>query len=77
MIKEAAIKLKDGRVFVGHRHDKIILGHPGEDFKRPNSTQGFITGNGKFVDRKEAGRIAFECGQIKKLTDHLSSEDLY
>ena len=39
--------------------------------------QGFLTSKDRFVDRKEAGKIAFEQGQIPELTDCLFSEDLY
>lgn len=39
--------------------------------------QGFITSDDRFVERKEAGQIAFDAGQIKKLTECLFSEDLY
>ena len=38
---------------------------------------GFLTSDDKFVDRKEAGKIAFESGQIKVPNDCLFSEDLY
>jgi len=39
--------------------------------------QGFLTSDGMFVDRVEAGAIAFEAGQTEKYTDYLFSEDLY
>ena len=39
--------------------------------------QGFLTNLNRFVNRKEAGKIAFKSGQIKKETDCLMSEDLY
>lgn len=39
--------------------------------------QGFLTSKDRFVDRKEAGEIAFKAKQINKLTDMLFSEDLY
>lgn len=45
-----------------------------------NHIQGFMTSNGRFVDRKEAMEIALKCGQlpnINDLTDKLYSEDLY
>lgn len=46
-----------------HRHDR--------------ETQGFLTNTNFFVDRKKAGKIAFEAGQIDEPTDLLFSEDLY
>lgn len=39
--------------------------------------QGFLTNLDKFVDRKEAGKLAFEATQISDKTDCLMSEDLY
>lgn len=42
-----------------------------------NSKQGFLTSDDRFVDRKEAGQIAFDANQITKLTNYLFSEDLY
>lgn len=39
--------------------------------------QGFITSDDRFVGRKEAGQIAFDAGQTKKLSEYLFSEDLY
>ena len=39
--------------------------------------QGFLTNRDRFVDRKEAGQIAFKANQITKETDCLMSEELY
>lgn len=39
--------------------------------------QGFLTSVGRFVDREEAGRIAFRAGQTDRLFESLTSEDLY
>ena len=75
-----------GIVVTGHRHGHCIavlnqLGRLRSVVKGPDSVgdyeQGFLTSKGRFVDRKEAGKIAFERGQIKKETDCLFSEDLY
>jgi len=41
------------------------------------SIQGFLTSKNRFVDREEAGKIAFESKQIKEKTNCLFSEDLY
>lgn len=81
MIKEAAIR-QDRVIYTGRRHHDIIhrmvlkLGMP-----RPiRGEQGFITDTGLFVDRKQAARIAIECGQIDRLKysdTELFSEDLY
>jgi len=77
MIKEAAI-LKNGTVYTGKRHCNIIndnypkvgrFGHP--------DIQGFVTDDGRFVNRQEAAKIAFECGQTKEYKQTLYSEDIY
>lgn len=39
--------------------------------------QGFLTSEDRFVNRQEAGEIAFKAGQIDNKTDCLFSEDLY
>ena len=39
--------------------------------------QGFLTSKNRFVDRKEAGEIAFANGQTDELKTTLYSEDLY
>ena len=38
---------------------------------------GFVTDAGVFVDRAEAGRIAFEAGQTEKKHEQLLSEHLW
>lgn len=75
MIKSAAIK-KDGKIYTGRRHCDILA-----DRSRPfgflkNGEQGFITDSEDFVDRREAAKIAFECGQINDKTEILYSEDI-
>ena len=77
MIKEAAIR-QDGIVYTGRRHHNIIWDNVGK-VKFHNEEQGFVTDDGKFVDRIEGARIAIECGQIKELQwpPNLYSEDLY
>ena len=75
MIREAAIRDKDGRVYVGRRHNEIFPLMTEEQIK--GSVQGFITYDGFFVTRAEAAKIAFDCGQITEPKDHLFSEDLY
>jgi len=76
-VKCAAIKTKDGIIFEAKNHAiclqrmkqaKVSTGRDCE--------QGFVTTDGKFVDRHEAAQIAFEAGQTKKLESPLFSEDL-
>ncbi len=81
MIKEAAI-LRKGKIWTGRRHSDIIhtMIKCGETSVK--GTQGFVTDDGKFVDRQEAFEIAFACNQIKKgiikfPNRELTSEDLY
>ena len=81
MIKCAAILSPDGYIYIGKRHDTIINGFPKGTFHPPRNgismIQGFITHEYEFVDRKEAGLIAWKCYQIDTPTDCLFSEDLY
>lgn len=44
-----------------------------EELKNHREIEGFITDKGKFVDREEAAIIAYDCGQIKKITHRLES----
>jgi hypothetical protein len=78
MIKEAAI-LKDGIIYTGRRHHNIMWDNPKGMFKGEDAIQGFVTDDGKFVDRIEGAKIALESGQIKQLNwpPNLYSEDLY
>jgi len=39
--------------------------------------QGFVTSTGRFVDREEAGRLAHVSGQVDKLKENLTSEDVW
>jgi hypothetical protein len=67
------------------RHDRaLFMLWEAEEAKgnRPHdSEQGFVTSTGRFVDRKEAARIALTSGQIKELSRPglgiLFSEDLW
>ena len=59
----------------GRNHAYIFLNSP-IDSCTEKSCQGFITSDGKFVNRKEACRIAFEAGQTKELKELLFSEDI-
>jgi hypothetical protein len=87
LIKEAAIQRKsDGRIWTGRRHGNVIHqiisdGHA-ETIKHSEFIQGFITDDGKFVDRHEAFKIAVECKQLLNpknpwASPTLMSEDLY
>jgi hypothetical protein len=78
-IKEAAI-FHEGSVWTGRRHSDVIgkiVKELGPKAAPVRGTQGFVTECGKFVDRAEAAKIAFEAGQVQKLHPILMSEDLY
>jgi len=78
--------IDSGLVVCGRRHHNCFLTafelNGGKRIKglseaNAKAVQGFLTSNDIFVDRKEAGQIAFDAGQIPKLTNCLFSEDLY
>jgi len=80
------LNIKTGIVVGGWRHGNCISIlyeiFPERDYIKNNkdrktTIQGFLTSNGMFVDRNESGQIAFNAGQINKITECLFSEDLY
>ncbi len=82
------INCDKGVVLCGHRHAHIIHQHVrllGKSaFQMGEYVQGFLTNTNRFVDRKEAYKIAFEADQIKgpnkgysENSIGLTSEDLY
>jgi hypothetical protein len=78
-IKEAAI-MHDGVIWTGRRHHNVIqkiIDELGREAAPVRGTQGFVTECGKFLDRKEAAKVAFEAGQVPELYTVLMSEDLY
>lgn len=85
LIKEfivgAALK-KQGRVFSvprPGRHDKAIqeaCDILGLDYIGDHQ-QGFVTNDGRFVDREEAARIAYNARQVTVKLHQLFSEDVW
>jgi hypothetical protein len=79
-IKYADIRW-NGEVWLGQRHDMIMKAiRAVERVQKVVGDQGFVTSTGRFVDRKEAGRIAIAAGQITalKFQKHdLFSEELW
>lgn len=63
------------RMAVGWRHPDILYKYG--DIIDKSDTGGFMTSKGRYVDREEAAKIAFETGQIDKEKRVLYSEDLY
>lgn len=71
-----------GIVVCGRRHHNIFatVAKISEDFMLDTRTfceQGFMTSKDRWVDRNEAGEIAFKAGQTTTLRTPLFSEDLY
>ena len=86
----AAIQIVETvKMFYGHRHDQCINSLNSElswtmnrqQISQVKKIQGFVTSNGRFVDRKEALIIALENDQVLDKSqirgDNLYSEDLY
>ena len=57
------------QIEIGYRHHDI-RNRFGSEVSCSPKDQGFYTSRGRFVDRKEAAKIARECGQIK---DYIST----
>ena len=66
-----------GLVVCGRRHHNCFATIYTFDVKLKEIEQGFITSKDRFVNRKEAGEIAFKAGQTKELRTCLFSEDIY
>jgi hypothetical protein len=65
----AAITFK-GEIYVGRRHCEIlryIKERTGAKKVGGQWPQGFVTSEGRFVEREEAAKIALKSGQIEKL----------
>ena len=79
------VNIKTGFVVAGRRHHncfatiKIVSGDNG-DLKSKNASQGFITNQDRYLDRKEAFIVAEAAGQLllkNKEPKTLISEDLW
>jgi len=71
-----------GIVVCGRRHHNIFatVAKISEDFMHDTKgvcEQGFLTSKDRWVDRKDAGLIAYQAGQTTDLRKQLFSEDLY
>ena len=83
----AAVRMPEGEIIRGRRHDNCIRLAVGLGYNRleiANMTQGFLTNTNRFVDRKEGMQIQKASGFPSKYTpdgkyhaDELFSEDLY
>jgi hypothetical protein len=73
--------IESGVVICGRRHHNcfsVLSALAGSgNYNKSTVEQGFVTSKDRFVNRTEAGNIAFTSGQIKETTNCLFSEDLY
>lgn len=70
--------ITEGIVICGWRHVSCVaIIMQIWDNKELEMEAGFLTSHNKFVDRKQAAKIAMASGQITKKTKQLFSEDLY
>ena len=77
-IVKAAIKYKD-KIYTGFDHGECFIQMPSGHKGSEDVEQGFITDDGRFVDRKEAMKIARNAGQLiyDLGKETLISEDLH
>ena len=84
------VNIESGFVVPGHRHFNVysallaflkFLGRDEKEIEKflgIEKVQGFLTSKNRFVDRKEAYKIALQAGQVEgKEREKLFSEDLY
>lgn len=79
-IIHAAVKSEIGiKIFFGKCHaDCFYKGqNMGIRMSGKAEYQGFLTNKGRYLNRSEAAKVAFEQGQISRPTSHLISEDLW
>ena len=60
-IKHAANLYSDGQMFIGKSHAECFS----KTSRQDNCIQGFLTSEDKFVNRREAGVIAWKAKQIR------------
>jgi hypothetical protein len=66
-----------GYVVCGRRHHNCFQIQFMIDINHIEREQGFLTNTDRFVDREEAGQIAYDAGQITEKNNFLFSEDLW
>lgn len=78
-IMHAAVRLEDGRVFLGKCHSDCFRQMSNIGIKAPGAAdaQGFVTSKGNFAMRKAAAVIAVDAGQVREGIVILFSEDLW
>jgi hypothetical protein len=84
--KYLPVNTDKGVVVCGHRHAHCIMTTLATTGLRTvgnaedgvgDHVQGFLTSDNRFVDRKEARKIAYQAGQTDKTDGDLYSEDIY
>lgn len=74
--EEQPVNIKSGFVSCGFRHGHAaIIGY--EIDKECKTIDGFLTSKNRFVNRRQASKIAFKSRQIQVNLGILISEDLY
>ncbi len=76
----AAAILHEGKPWTGLRHHLIMrdmVEKLGDSICPIDGPQGFVTDDGKYVDRITAAKIAFAAGQIPAPKRELFSEDIF
>lgn len=66
-------------IFTGKRHGDCFLNMKllGIEHEKSTCEQGFMTDTNQFLDRNDAGSLAFINGQTKEFHRPLTSEDLW
>lgn len=67
-VEAPAVKMPDGKVFEGKEYHADALNAAMAEgyYDFDNVTDGFVTNEGRFVDRKEAYKVAIDAGQMTK-----------
>lgn len=78
-ITHAAVFTKEGYPIMGKSHADCfhLAKNTGIEMSQRAAHQGFMTSNGRYVERPEAAKIAIEAGQVRADCKILFSEDLW
>ncbi len=77
---EAAAIIRDGqtvsRFFKSHIQVRASMGDADPEKSKRGDTEGFITSNGRFVDRQEAIKVGLASGQLNAMWDRPNMRDV-
>lgn len=78
-ILHAAVKTESGQIIFGKQHaDCFAKAHyMNIKMSKKREDQGFLTSNGRYVDRVKGAQIAFDSGQTDRHEKILFSENLW